>query len=100
MLYLVEFILLFYCVSQKYINKLNCTVKQIFVCCIDGLKLDVLILHVRVNKEILLLFRTRRWEGNLATCVTDSSDISVCTPRVTLYINCTVRSTAATVAKF
>jgi hypothetical protein len=38
------FYFLFYFVSQKYINKLNCIVKQILLCCIQGLKVDVLIL--------------------------------------------------------
>ena len=44
LLFSVAFILLFYFVSQKYINELNSIVKQVLVCCIHGLKVDVLIL--------------------------------------------------------
>jgi hypothetical protein len=44
LLFLVAFTLLFYFVSPKDINELKCIVKQISVCCIHGLKVDVLIL--------------------------------------------------------
>jgi len=50
---LVAFVLLVYFVSPKYINKLNCIVKQISVCSVDRIKSGVLVLllSVSINKS-------------------------------------------------
>jgi hypothetical protein len=101
LLFLVAFILLFYFVSQNYIKELNCTVKQISVCCIHGLTVDVLmLLWPRKFKKNYLNFGSKREKVIPQSECPESSAVSVCTATVTVHINCTIGCIAAGVTTF
>ena len=108
----MAFLLLFYFVSQKFINELSCIIKQISVSYIHGVKVGVFVLFVflvNYNKQFYFIFgpggRKVTWPAAWPTVLlsqflyTDSHStpslyrlfccLSSCTPTVTAHRHCT-----------
>jgi len=94
--FLVPFILLFYFVSQKHINKLSCTVKQISVCYIHAVTVAVLYCCCTLNYINIFYynFAPDGWKVTWPAVWPTVLLSQFCTPTVTAHRHCIIRCTA------